>query len=157
MVASAPAGAVSIIYTTTVVAAPGGTGFGPYVLPGVTGISGSVADQGLLPVSTVTVDFNLNAANGPTVASFTALESPSTITPFMFNLAAGTYFVELLWAGTTPFNAGLVVLSGTPIGGLPILGTPLPGALVLFGSALAGAGLFMRRRRDDTQALNPAH
>lgn len=59
-----------------------------------------------------------------------------------------TYFLELFSGPpTTPgLSSGEIKIS---IGGIT---TPLPGALVLFGTVLAGAGAFMRRRRDGSTA-----
>jgi len=73
-------------------------------------------------------------------------------TPVTTTLTGGVnYFLELTSRAplVPPGNSSFNVTVPTGAGGT----TPLPGALVLFGTVLAGAGLFMRRRRDGGAAL----
>jgi hypothetical protein len=77
----------------------------------------------------------------------------TSLTPtlnFLLTSPPGMY--ELLFSGTTESNGGNYDLSVTALGSTREGQTPLPGALALFGSALAGSGFLMRRRKNKPAA-----
>lgn len=96
-----------------------------------------------------------NSINSITSASVVVGPTAADNTALFQLLSAGTYYFLQLVSGTPTDGFGQstyslkVALSDGGNGGT----TPLPGALVLFGTVLAGAGAFMRRRRDNGLAL----
>ena len=90
-------------------------------------------------------------SNGLTIAlnSFTGLQSLSGTTLTKF-LSAGTYYLRLFGvaAGNSAKNSVLTSLTGNI--NATVAATPIPPALLLFGTALGGLGFMARRRKAST-------
>jgi hypothetical protein len=161
----------------TVIISPGG---GPYVLDGGNVYAGPYNS---LTTAAFVNDyvFSVAASDLPFLTSTTSNVLPSTggiksLTVKWFspsNTLLGTLLVTN-GSGNATGNPALVIglsllsevgnylvrVTGTPTTGgdgylLRIATTPLPPALLLFGSALAGLGLLGRRRRRATNTLAP--
>jgi hypothetical protein len=112
-------------------------------------ITEAVTDVDSSGISKVSVVWSTNPSFTGTPANTFTLSSSTVAGSNLFTLGAGTYYVEVLFSLLSGSPPSLVTASASGVGpGGGLSGTPIPGALVLFGSVLAGAGLFMRRRRD---------
>lgn len=107
---------------------------------------------------TVTFDFAGNPAGAPTTKSMLVSTAPSQVGLYSFNTTGGT-LGNLGWVTQTfvfialANSQTLAFLSqdGTPFGpaldNVSIAATPIPGAILLFGSALGGMGFLGYRRK----------
>jgi hypothetical protein len=139
------------------------------------GVYGGISDYSLtttagsnLPAETYTYSptypppsATANPFGAPTVLDFYPNANPGTnyVLQLTFSsnvlnggasLLGGPFSYECILSFNCQFNplSGLTRYVGaTSFGGGNLTSTPLPGALVLFGSVLFGGGLFMRRRR----------
>jgi hypothetical protein len=150
--ACAPANASTLLYSGA--ADVGKTDIGSFSVPSTVGITGTLFDLSQLP-STLYLELFNGSYSGPlsyksVSVTSTGVTSPGTAS-LSFNLAAGTYYGVLVDSSSNA-NAVVGLQSGPTVPG-GIFGAPLPGALVLFGTALAGAGAFMRRRGGISQQV----
>jgi hypothetical protein len=88
---------------------------------------------------------------GPQIQSIAVTDGAGVevgLLPTMIQALAGPGFYDLVVTGTTESNGGNYDLSVRASGGTDSSSTPIPGALVLFGTVFGAGSLLMRRRRN---------
>lgn len=116
-------------------------------------VSGEFQDVNLLNGTGLRIDLIGTTLPGKTVTyslydddhatalgqSFTLNDLSAPMTGWFTGLVAGLYSLKVVLSGASAYSATASVSA-----------VPLPGALVLFGSALLGAGALRRRKQGDT-------